>query len=439
MLEPLRLDSRRSRLTIFSLFYLAEGVPWGFTSVALAALFRRQGVGLEAIGAFTAALYAPWAMKWAWAPLVDLVRPRRFGPARTWIALCQTMMIASLAAMLLVDLEANVRLLTLLAIVHNVFAATSDVAIDGLAVRVVPRTELGTANGFMFGFQYAGIAVGGAGTLGVASVLGFQGAFVFALSVMVLLLFGVTLRLEEPAIARPRQLTSVTLAVQILDAIRGFFAELARGFFRSGRGPMVGVLFAVLPHGAMALGLSMLTTMQVDLGMQESSIATLSFFVNVLAGGGAILGGMISDRLGHRRCLALWYVLTAVPTLWLASRFTGAGMAGVTLVALSLAVLSYNFFFGFIYGTSNAIYMSLSNPVVGGTQFTGYMALSNVVYSYSSLWQNRMAASAGYASMLRLDGLLAFAPLLLIPFLVPARGDGAEPAVSAPREARDAA
>lgn len=418
------LDSRRGRLVVFSLLYLSEGIPFGFTSVALAALFRQQGMGLAQIGAFTAALYAPWAFKWAWAPLVDLIRPKRFGPSRTWIVLAQSMMILSLAAMLLFDLSTKVQILTLLAIVHNTFAATSDVAIDGLAVRVIPKDELGTANGFMFGSQYFGIALGGSGALGVAAFLGFPGAFAFCLVAMVLLLVFVSLPLREPADAE--DLTAAANAAdpvfrRLSGILTSFLKEVYVGLFRSGRGPMVGVLFALLPMGAMALSLSTFTTMQVDLGMAEGRIAVLTFVANICAAVGSLLGGFLSDRWGHRRCLAVWYTLSAAPTLWLASRFTGLGMEGITVGILTLAAVTYYFAFGLQYGTKNAIYMSLTNPKVAGTQFTAYMALNNLVYTYSSLWQNPLAAESGYGSMLNLDGMVAFLPLLLIPFLVPAR------------------
>ncbi len=77
------------------------------------------------------------------------------------------------------------------------------------------------------------------------------------------------------------------------------------GLFRSGRGPAVGVLFALMPMGAMALSLSTFTTMQVDLGMAEGRIALLSFVANLIAAVGSLLGGFLSDRWGHRRCLAV--------------------------------------------------------------------------------------------------------------------------------------
>jgi hypothetical protein len=68
-----------------------------------------------------------------------------------------------------------------------------------------------------------------------------------------------------------------------------------------------------------------------------------------------------------------------------------------------------------------AVFMGLTSPLVAGTQFTGYMALKNLAYAYSSAWQGRWADLHGYAATLFLDGWITFLPLLTLPFLRPSR------------------
>ncbi len=195
----LRLTTRRGRLAAFFLLYLSEGIPFGFTAVTMTAYLRRHGVGLEAIGLFAASLYAPWGFKWAWAPLVDLVRFERFGASRAWIVFAQSMMIVTIGVVLFFDPATQLGLVTSLIIVHNVFAATQDIAIDALAVRVLPENEMGTANGLMFSAAYIGQAIGGSGALFVAGKLGYDAAFLFMLGALTVLLFAVSLPLLEPA------------------------------------------------------------------------------------------------------------------------------------------------------------------------------------------------------------------------------------------------
>ena len=133
-----------------------------------------------------------------------------------------------------------------------------------------------------------------------------------------------------------------------------------------------------------------------------------------------MIEGWQDDRIGHRKALGLWYILTMIPTFYLASQFFGINsMQGVTIREFTIAMFCYSLTAGLVIGTSTAVFMGLTNPMVAGTQFTGYMALCNLVYSYSNLWQGRFAEVYGYSKTLNLDGILAVIPLILIPFLKP--------------------
>ena len=79
----------------------------------------------------------------------------------------------------------------------------------------------------------------------------------------------------------------------------------------------------------------------------------------------------------------------------------------------------YTLAFGLGFGVMAAVFMSLTNPPVGATQFTGYMSLRNLAISYSAYWQRLASVGWGYGTMLAIDGLVALLPIALIPFLRP--------------------
>ncbi|HMI31552.1 MAG TPA: MFS transporter, partial [Candidatus Limnocylindrales bacterium] len=162
---PDLLASRRGRLAAFFLLYLTEGIPAGFTVTAVATQMRRQGLSPAAIGGFVAALYLPWAVKWAFGPFVDVLSSDRWGRRRTWILITQGMMVVTILAAMPVSFTTRLSLFTAIVFIHNIFAATQDVAIDALAVNVLRADERGLANGLMFGGQYIGNALGGSGVL----------------------------------------------------------------------------------------------------------------------------------------------------------------------------------------------------------------------------------------------------------------------------------
>ena len=72
-------------------------------------------------------------------------------------------MALTLLAAMPIDFAARLQLFTIVILAHNCFSAVQDVAIDALAVSVVPQRERGLANGVMFAGAYAGNGIGGAG------------------------------------------------------------------------------------------------------------------------------------------------------------------------------------------------------------------------------------------------------------------------------------
>jgi MFS transporter, PAT family, beta-lactamase induction signal transducer AmpG len=429
------LSTKPGRLSAFFLLYVTEGIPLGFTAIAVATQMRRQGVGVAEIGAFVGWLYLPWAFKWAYGPFVDVLSSERLGRRRTWIVLAQVMMILTLLAGLPVDFTAEVKLFTALVAVHNVFAATQDVAIDALAVNTLRADERGLANGLMFAGQNVGQAVGGAGTLFLAPYFGFRATFFFVAACIALVTILVSLRLREPR-GPPRPERSGAALPSAANDIRAFVREALGAFFGS-RAAFVGLLFALLPAGAFALSLALQSNLAVELGLGDRAIATLAFWSTLVAALGCVAGGWASDRLGRRRMLALFIAATALPTLYLAHAMSragwvmpvdvkGAGRAAAPhlLVATFWATtLLHSAFHGLMFGTRTALFMDITTPRVAATQFTAYMALLNLVTSYSAAWQGLALSRWGYPTTLVIDAGVGLLGLSLLP-LVSARRPG---------------
>lgn len=411
------LDSRKGRLIAFGTLYISEGIPFAFSSTTMVMFMRAQGLSIEQVGAFVATMMLPWGFKWAWAPLVDVVKLRRLGGRKAWILFLTSMMIVTLITMALVDFERNYELIMWMVFLNNLFCATQDVAIDSLAVSTLKEDERAAGNGMMFGGQYFGLALGGGGAIYVSSVLGFNGALVFVSALLLALLLFVAIFIRDPEATAFVSEDTREKATKILDAIRSFFRELYVGFLRSGNGPRIALAFAALPVGAQALGYAILGTLQVDIGLDEASIAQISV-INTIAGAlGCLTGGFLGDRFGMKRMIALFYVLTTVPTLYLALQIETLGLAAVSIPAFYAVVGSHGFLYGAGFALRPAIMMGMTNPAVAATQFTAYMALGNLAISYGNYWQGLVAERIDYSMALYLDALFVVFALSLIPFL----------------------
>lgn len=416
------LGSRPGRLATFGILYVSEGIPLGFTAVAMAAYMRRDGLNVAQVSAFVAMLYLPWSFKWAWSPLLDLVRLERFGGRPTWIVGCLAMMIVTLIAAGSVDFTNQFQLLLALVLIHNIFAATQDVAIDSLAVSTLEPNERGTGNGFMFGGAYIGQGLGGGAAMFVAGYFGFESALSYVCVLMACIAAFAILFVRDPGFAERAEAAATNLIATLAARLEDFVRELYKGFFHSGRGPVFGVLFALTPLGAMALSNAIGTTMQVDYGLDDSQIAEINVYSTVLSGFGCVIGGWLGDRIGLRKVIAIFYFLTALPTLYLATQLGGgAGLGGLALGTFYACFLTVAFFTGLHYGTSAAVYMGLTNPLVAATQFTGFMALMNLTIAYTNFWQGLVAEAYDFATVLYLDAALVIVPVLVLPFMTPRR------------------
>ena len=412
------------------LLYISEGIPYGFTSTAMVAFMRTAGISLEQIGTFVAALFLPWALKWVWAPLIDLVKLRRFGGRKAWIMFCSTMMIVTLLITATVDFVTNFQMLLLMIVLNNFFCATQDVAIDSLAVNTLKEDERGRGNGFMFGGQYAGIALGGGGAIFVFSYWGFNVALIYISCLLVLSLLFVVFFVRDPAAAKQDDASKNDVLGEFVRELRAFLKEFYVSFLRSGRGPRLGLVFSLLPIGAMALAYATLGTIQVDYGLSGAQIAELSIYNTVTAGLGCLIGGLLGDRFGLKKMLGAFYLLTGLPTLVLAAQISNVGLEFVPIDLFYAVIILHGLFYGMTFGLHAAIFMGMTNPAVAATQFTAFMAMTNLAISVGNYWQGMVAERFDYAMVLYLDALIAIVPLSLIPFL---RNREEEPGLAALR------
>lgn len=431
---PNLLETSRGRLIAFFLLYLTEGIPLGFAATAVATRLRRLDVGPAEIGAFVASFYLPWAFKWAMGPVVDVFVSERWGRRRGWILGTQLAMALTLLSTVMLDLPQQLGLFTAILLVHNSFAAMQDVAIDALACSTLQDDERGLANGMMFAGATVGSMVGGSGVLYLSNWTGFQSTFYFVTACLLLVTVFVVWPMREPAMPGVAAYAGSRLA-QAGREMHQFAVQSFRAFLGS-PGAFNGLWFALLPAGAMSLGLSLQSNLAVELGMGDDEVALLGLWSSVLGAAFCVLGGYWSDRWGRRRTLSVYLALMSLPVFYLMGELSHYGwvmpvpanavgrpaVPAALVTALWVSTLAYAVFQGLMYGTRSAIMMDVTNPAVAATQFTAYMALMNLAIAYSATWQGIAIEAWGYPTTLLVDGILGLACLALLPWLKRAQG-----------------
>ncbi|MCP5144962.1 MAG: MFS transporter [Gammaproteobacteria bacterium] len=173
--------NRYLRFFSFTVFYVAQGLPFGLANIAIPAYLAEQGVAPAAIAGFITVAALPWLYKGLAGPVMDRFTLLAMGRRRPWVILSQAALVLTASVFVFFpDGLSNVPLLTALFFLLNSFSAVQDVAVDGMAIDVLPPEEHGHANAFMAFGQVLGIsgsaAIGGVlvksfGMLGIALML----------------------------------------------------------------------------------------------------------------------------------------------------------------------------------------------------------------------------------------------------------------------------
>lgn len=441
------LKTKIGRLTAFGGLYLSEGLPQGLSGFALTLEFKRRGMDAAAISAFGAMIVLPWAWKFLMGPLVDNLHIRRFGARKQWIVISQIGMLLGLclAFMNMPTITAGgvkgIGLFTSLMVLHNVFAATQDVAIDALACNVLREDERGLGNGIMFAGAQAGYMIGGSGVIWLK---GLTGSLEWSMLLVPLILSGIltgviTLICEKSA---AREMAEGELPApntgdhgwrSVKDQLLDYLFTVGRAVFLNRNG-LLGLALALIPCGGLALSLLLATLIAPCLGMTDGEVAQLAVVSTLVWLPPCLLGGWLSDIFGRRLTLSVFSTLLVLPGLWIGWKFKQAGwdhppesVNGVwpreeALIHLWwIASLSYSVLSGFTYSISSALYMDIVNPKIAGTHFTAMMAMTNMVTAYTLYWQGKALSTKEWGwSMWQIflfDTVFGLLFLAIIPFL----------------------
>ena len=187
----------------------ASGLPFALLVGTLNAWLGEVGVALATIGVLSWIGLA-YSFKFLWSPIVDRVKLpvlERMGRRKSWILLCQVVLIITFAALAATNPTDAIGRFALLAFIGAIASATQDIAIDGWRIdqadEAAPIELLSALN--QFGYRTAS-SVGGAVALVLASTMQWPVVYLLMGGVLLLVLLGVTLRAPDSERPEPGRL-----------------------------------------------------------------------------------------------------------------------------------------------------------------------------------------------------------------------------------------
>ncbi|ULQ51005.1 MFS transporter [Flavihumibacter fluvii] len=405
------------RYFCFVALYAAQGIPEGMTYFGIPAWMAMNGKSAGEIGSFVAVVGIPWSFKILVAPLMDRYSFLSMGRRRPWVLFGQLGLMCSFIGMAMVpDPLNNLGQFMVAGFCVSFFGAFQDVATDGMAIDIVPLDQQARANGLMWGSKTVGISASLAAGSWLINNYGFSTA-ILSLSVTVSCIMVVPLLLRE----RPGEkllpwtagCASPETAKMKLESWGTLFKSLQKVVTLRYSLLLALILYLMGTAFNFMNTLIPIFTVQV-LHWTDQEYAQV-YSVAALTGGilGMVIGGAMIDRFGKVRMLSVYYIILIVLTTsmafsniyWAAKYFTTGYIFGYT----TLYVFSMVGIF--------AIAMQFCWKKISATQFTLYMAISNLGYATGPALIGPLRNSVSWQSTILVFPLLVVSAFLAIQFI----------------------
>jgi len=406
-------DSPRARFATGAMMYFAQGIPYGLLSIAIPAWLASLGVGAGDIASYLAVIVLPWAFKLVTGPLMDRYEFLPMGRRRPWVLAAQLGLTLSLLALMFVDNPAEqIGRLMLIGVLINSFAATQDVAVDGMAIDLTPTREQGRLNAFMS----FGKAIGWGATSAVTGVMlvtfGMAVTAMAASAVAGIVLIAFVFVLErEGERALPWSSGVAATTHQSGNNFTAVFGGLNKVLWLRASMIVMGIMFfdgLVTGYGQALMPIAAVNLFGFTTPQWSQLVAVMGLTGAVVA---LALGPMI-DRFGAKRMLFLTVSLVGLHALILAQTQHLWEDTLYVRVMLSIWVLMLPVVMVCVI----ALAMAICAQTISATQFAIYMSVANLGHSAGSKIYGMVSERTSYVETYMLLSLFVAVIIIVLFF-----------------------
>ena len=372
------VDNYRARVLTLCALYVAQGIPWGFITVTFVTYLAAEGFAAKDLALLLTLGTLPWSFKFLWGPVIDRYQYRPMGRRRPWILIAQSGMILILTLMVFfIDIEDDVATIAYMFFVYNVFTSLQDVSTDALAVDILKPHELEKVNSYMFTSKTLGGMIGGAGLGTIISITGIRGALMLQIPILLVIMLVPLFMRERPGeilfpwgdeeyVPTKDDTSQNQNLMEIIGKVKTAFS------LKSTQLGIVLSIFMSLSSFLIPL-LPLLFVRELDWS-EEKFNATKGGLILVLTMVAYLVGGQLGKMFGGKSVI-IYGTLTGalVSVAWgMTESLWSSTFYLVFIWSLStfvMALVSINIY---------SLMMRITWGEVGGTQFTGYMAMMNL-------------------------------------------------------------
>ena len=382
-------NKRGLKYFFFGNLYFSEGLMIAITTVATSLYLREKAVSIPITTLIVGIVNIPWMLKFVWGPVIDFFI--RFG-RKTFIILGGTLSVSCMFLVSFIDPSVSLLPFTLLIFLSHVGIGFIDVSTDAWAIDISTEKDRGKINGSMFAGQYSAWAIGAALFPIIGSLYGYNYAYLInALLILLILLF--------PFIVK--ETSKFNLKQKIVSLVLTEFKKktvLLLAIFS----PLVfmneGIMSFIMP-----------IYMRDGLGIRDIQIGFISMIFPVFLAVGSLIGGVVADKIGRKSALYMFIGFNIV--------FTASLIFADTWWKLSVIYGIIGFLMGCHSTASCALFMDVTNPRIGATQYGIFTGIANVGLNGGGMITGTMAVALGFSRTF-LYAAWVFGPALLVLYFI---------------------
>ena len=336
---------------LFGNIYFANGIQGAIGMMLLIVYFTEKDISIATTTIVAGIASIPFTFKFLFGPLTDhFIKKGR----KIFVIIGGTIAGVMLFPLAFIDPTEAMLPFTISLFIAVVGIVILDVAADAWAIQITKIHERGKVNAAMFGSMFGSMAIGVIFLSLIAKYYGYNMAYIIG-GFIILLTMILPLLVKEEIVIKKRPKIGKILILEfkkkntILVSLFGFFAAMN-----------FGILLFIIPEYMMNF---------LNLDVAQIGLINSLFPVGVVTG--SVIGGIMADRWGRKKTLAIFLfgaiifsTLLTIANTWM-------------ILAIIYPII------GFLQGGATfsalmALFMDITNPKIGGTQYSILTSITNL-------------------------------------------------------------
>ena len=375
---------------LFGNIYFANGIQGAVGMVLLIVYFTENDISIATTTMVAGIASIPFTFKFLFGPLTDhFIKKGR----KPFVIIGGLMAGLAFIPLAFIDPATSLLQFTLLLFISVIGIVILDVAADAWAIQVTKVHEHGKVNSAMFGSMFGGVVFGVISLSQVAKFYSYNLVFVIGGIIILLTMILPLIVKKETALEKTPKIGKLLLKEfkkknTIIVSLFGFLAAMN-----------FGILLFIIPE-------YMMNVLKLDVG--QIGLMSSLFYLGVIFG--AIAGGVLADRFGRKKILAICLIGSMI-------------VSSLLIFADSWMILAIIYpIIGFLQGATTfsalmALFMDITNPKIGGTQYSILTSITNLGDYSMGIISGSLLVFLGYHRFF-LYAALIVGPALLVLYFV---------------------